>query len=60
VSNDGADEHPPATNGTGLGTLWERLRAAGGDLTWDRDGEHFVVEAALPAEPGNTGNGAAR
>ncbi|MGX1910529.1 sensor histidine kinase [Streptomyces phaeochromogenes] len=59
VSNDGADEHPPGTNGTGLDTLRERLQAAGGELTWDRDGERFVVEAALPVKPGNTGNGAA-
>ncbi|MCX4563214.1 histidine kinase [Streptomyces phaeochromogenes] len=50
VSNDGADEHPPGTNGTGLGTLRERLRAAGGELTWDRDGDRFVVEATLPTK----------
>lgn len=49
VSNDGADEHPAGTAGTGLRTLTERLRAAGGELTWDHDGDRFVVAASLPA-----------
>ncbi len=51
VSNDGADEHPAATNGTGLSALRERLRVVGGELTWDHGGARFVVEAALPANP---------
>ncbi|MEV0224525.1 histidine kinase [Streptomyces sp. NPDC050704] len=54
VSNDGADEHPAATTGTGLSTLGERLRAAGGELTWARDGEHFTVAAALPTNSMST------
>jgi two-component system sensor histidine kinase DesK len=59
VSNDGADEHPATAPGTGLSTLGERLRAAGGELTWNRDGEHFVVAAALPTTataPANSTN----
>ncbi|MFI7415076.1 sensor histidine kinase [Streptomyces sp. NPDC049627] len=49
VSNDGAGEHPAAPDGTGLRTLAERLGAAGGELTWRRDGDRFEVAAALPA-----------
>ncbi|WP_239158176.1 histidine kinase [Streptomyces sp. SID13726] len=49
VGNDGADGHPAGLNdGTGLYTLAERLGAAGGELVWTRDGDHFVVEASLP------------
>ncbi|MFB9889522.1 sensor histidine kinase [Planobispora takensis] len=36
--------------GTGLRTLAERLRAAGGELTWRHDGDRFVVAACLPVE----------
>jgi two-component system sensor histidine kinase DesK len=49
VSNDGADERPAGTGGTGLSTLTERLRAAGGELIWGHDGDRFVVVASLPA-----------
>lgn len=51
VGNDGASE-PGAVPGTGLKTLAGRLRAAGGDLTWTRDGERFELLASLPAETG--------
>jgi two-component system sensor histidine kinase DesK len=51
VSNDGAHEGPAVSAGTGLSTLTERLRAAGGELTWDQDGDRFVVAASLPANP---------
>ncbi|MDP4503284.1 sensor histidine kinase [Nonomuraea turcica] len=34
--------------GTGLHALAERLRAAGGELTWRHDGDDFVVTATLP------------
>lgn len=63
VSNDGAQDGPGALEGRGLRTLAERLEAAGGELTWNRDGELFVVAAALPTRPGespNPGDGAAR
>ncbi|MDO0937429.1 histidine kinase [Streptomyces sp. DG2A-72] len=50
VSNDGAVEGRSDTEGTGLRSLAERLRAAGGELTWERDGERFVVRAALPVD----------
>ncbi|WP_210584269.1 histidine kinase [Streptomyces sp. GESEQ-35] len=50
VSNDGAEEGRSDTTGTGLRSLDERLRAAGGELTWERDGEWFVVRAALPVD----------
>ncbi|MFF4624578.1 ATP-binding protein [Nonomuraea jabiensis] len=53
-ANDGVPEDPGAEReagpGTGLRTLAERLRAAGGELTWRRDGDHFVVAASLPVE----------
>ncbi|MBC6461097.1 sensor histidine kinase [Actinomadura sp. HBU206391] len=50
VINDGADERTVTTSGTGLRTLSERLRAAGGELTWDHDGDRFVIAASLPAK----------
>jgi two-component system sensor histidine kinase DesK len=34
--------------GTGLQSLAERLAAAGGELTWTRDGDRFEVAATLP------------
>ncbi len=48
VSNDGAVDRPDAAQGTGLATLAKRLTAAGGGLTWRRDGDRFVVEATYP------------
>ncbi|GAA2279708.1 hypothetical protein GCM10010402_40480 [Actinomadura luteofluorescens] len=51
VGNDGASE-PGAAPGTGLQTLAGRLRSAGGDLTWTRDGERFELVASLPAATG--------
>ncbi|MER5221771.1 sensor histidine kinase [Streptomyces flaveus] len=69
VSNDGADEQPLAMEGTGLRTLAERLGAAGGELTWEHDGDRFVVAATLPANQADpadsarstdSANGAAR
>lgn len=63
VSNDGAEDRPGASDGTGLRTLAERLEAAGGELTWKRDGALFVVTAALPTKPlqsPNPADGAAR
>lgn len=54
VGNDGASE-PGAAPGTGLNALAERLRAAGGDLTWTRDADRFELTASLPA-----GNGEGR
>jgi two-component system sensor histidine kinase DesK len=38
----------PAAGGTGLPGLAERLREAGGELTWRRDGDRFEVVASLP------------
>jgi two-component system sensor histidine kinase DesK len=64
VSNDGADDEHAAhdTDGTGLNALAERLRAAGGELTWNRDGDRFTVTATLPLPSTltDTANGAAR
>lgn len=53
VRNDGAEDGPGALEDTGLRTLAERLEAAGGELTWHHDGDHFVVagrtaDEALP------------
>ncbi|MEU9049254.1 histidine kinase [Streptomyces sp. NPDC048384] len=64
VRNDGAEEHPTALDGTaldgtGLRGLAERLEAAGGELTWQHDGDRFVVEAALPTCSPNPVDGAA-
>ncbi|RVX41587.1 two-component system sensor histidine kinase DesK [Nonomuraea polychroma] len=36
--------------GTGLRGLAERLRAAGGELSWRHDGDQFVVAASLPVQ----------
>lgn len=66
VSNDGAEEHAAAPDGTGLRTLAERLEAAGGELTWSHERDHFLVAAALPAnspqapQPPQPADGAAR
>jgi two-component system sensor histidine kinase DesK len=48
MSNDGATDPPGSGTGTGLRTLYERLEAAGGELTWAHEGERFVVAASLP------------
>ncbi|MFI1723373.1 sensor histidine kinase [Streptomyces sp. NPDC020489] len=50
VGNDGAGPAAPGgSDGTGLRGLAERLRCAGGELTWGRqDGDRFVVTATLP------------
>ncbi|WP_205718739.1 sensor histidine kinase [Actinomadura sp. WMMA1423] len=47
VGNDGASE-TGAVPGTGLEALADRLRAAGGDLTWTRDADRFELTASLP------------
>jgi two-component system sensor histidine kinase DesK len=52
VCNDGAVDQPGASPGSGLRTLAERLAAAGGRLTWERDGDRFVVAASLPVDVG--------
>ncbi|MGC9535850.1 sensor histidine kinase [Streptomyces sp. UG1] len=48
VGNDGVSDAHVSPEGTGLRGLAERLEAAGGELTWRRDGDRFVVTAALP------------
>ncbi|MFC0528663.1 sensor histidine kinase [Phytohabitans kaempferiae] len=48
VRNDGAAPAAGGAPGTGLAALAERLVAAGGELTWRRDGERFEVAATLP------------
>ncbi|THV23502.1 sensor histidine kinase [Glycomyces paridis] len=50
VGNDGAAERPGADAGSGLRVLAERLRAAGGGLTWSRTGDRFTVSASLPVD----------
>jgi two-component system sensor histidine kinase DesK len=52
MGNDGAVDHPGAAAGSGLRMLAERLAAAGGRLTWERDGDRFVVVASLPPNAG--------
>jgi two-component system sensor histidine kinase DesK len=61
VSNDGAVGSPAAPAGTGLRTLAHRLEAAGGALTWEHDGDRFVVAASLPVDgrDGRNGDGEA-
>lgn len=48
VRNDGATGPPGSGAGTGLRTLADRLRAAGGELTWEHEHGSFVVAACLP------------
>ena len=51
IGNDGAVTRPGSADGTGLRGLAERLRGAGGELTWERtDGDRFTVTATLPAQ----------
>ncbi|MCW8376935.1 sensor histidine kinase [Streptomyces justiciae] len=51
IGNDGAVTRPGSADGTGLRALAERLRGAGGELTWERaDGDRFTVTATLPAQ----------
>jgi two-component system, NarL family, sensor histidine kinase DesK len=50
VCNDGAVAGPSASRGTGLDVLAERLAAVGGTLTWEHDGDRFVVAASLPLD----------
>jgi two-component system sensor histidine kinase DesK len=50
VRNDGTIDPPRSGAGTGLRTLAERLKAAGGTLTWARNGHRFEVVASLPVE----------
>ena len=50
VGNDGAALGPSASRGTGLDVLAERLAAVGGTLTWEHDGDRFVVAASLPLD----------
>jgi two-component system, NarL family, sensor histidine kinase DesK len=52
MGNDGAGGQPGAASGSGLRALAERLAAAGGTLTWERDGDRFVVAASLPVRAG--------
>ena len=50
MGNDGAVDQPGASPGSGLRTLAKRLVAAGGTLTWEQDGDRFVVVASLPLD----------
>jgi two-component system, NarL family, sensor histidine kinase DesK len=50
MCNDGAVAAPNASPGSGLRTLAGRLEAAGGRLTWEQDGDRFVVAASLPVD----------
>jgi two-component system, NarL family, sensor histidine kinase DesK len=52
VGNDGAVAGPSASRGTGLDMLAVRLAAVGGTLTWEQDGDRFVVAASLPVHAG--------
>jgi two-component system sensor histidine kinase DesK len=50
MGNDGAVAASSSSPGSGLRTLAERLAAAGGRLTWEQDGDRFVVAASLPVD----------
>ena len=52
VCNDGVADRSDQPAGSGLTSLAERLLAAGGELTWRRDGDRFVVTATLPVDAG--------
>jgi two-component system sensor histidine kinase DesK len=53
IGNDGVPVVRGAgdAGGTGLRSLAERLAAAGGELTWSRDGDRFEIAATLPLSP---------
>jgi two-component system, NarL family, sensor histidine kinase DesK len=53
IGNDGVPMVRGAgdAGGTGLRSLAERLAAAGGELTWSRDGDRFEIAATLPLSP---------
>jgi two-component system sensor histidine kinase DesK len=57
VSNDGVAGRPGTGAGTGLRTLAGRLRAAGGELTWEHGADRFVVTARLPVHEGASPKG---
>jgi two-component system sensor histidine kinase DesK len=57
VSNDGVADRPGTGAGTGLRTLARRLRAAGGELTWEHGADRFVVTARLPVQEGASPEG---
>jgi two-component system, NarL family, sensor histidine kinase DesK len=57
VSNDGVADRPATGAGTGLRTLAGRLRAAGGELTWEQGADRFVVTARLPVHEGASPEG---
>ncbi len=48
VHNDGADDGPDHTPGTGMTGLADRLADAGGQLHWDRADGWFTVTARVP------------
>ncbi|HEX2275030.1 MAG TPA: histidine kinase [Acidimicrobiales bacterium] len=50
IRNDGAVGRSTGTAGSGLLALAERVEAAGGELTWEHDGDRFVVTASLQAD----------
>jgi two-component system sensor histidine kinase DesK len=52
MGNDGAGDQPGAASGSGLRALAERLAAVGGTLTWEQNGDRFVVAASLPVHAG--------
>jgi two-component system, NarL family, sensor histidine kinase DesK len=49
VRNDGVAGSGGGPGGTGLRTLADRVRDAGGELTWDHDDDWFEVVAEMPA-----------
>lgn len=51
IANDGAPPGPGGDSG-GLAGLADRLEQVGGTLRWGREGERFVVRAALPLGDG--------
>jgi two-component system sensor histidine kinase DesK len=57
VSNDGVVGRPGTGAGTGLHTLARRLRAVGGELTWEHGTDRFVVTARLPLNGSTEGVG---
>lgn len=59
VRNDGATGGSPGA-GTGLRALADRLRQAGGTLTWRHDGDSFELTGSLPLPAGPDANAGAR
>ncbi|MET1071640.1 MAG: histidine kinase [Umezawaea sp.] len=54
VVNDGVRAAVSTDHGNGIGNLTQRVRALGGTLTADADGDHYRLRASIPLTPADT------